>query len=91
MFTKKVMIDLILHEGILAKSQKLFDAYMTLGSSSGKNPKGIAAAALYITANTEGLQRTQKSIASVYQIALYTLQLRIKELRRFAEKHRGVN
>ena len=52
--------------------------------TSGKDPKGIAAAALYISAQKVNHPRTQKEICKVMGISEVTLRSRIKELKSFS-------
>lgn len=51
--------------------------------TSGKDPKGIAAAALYISAQKVNQPRTQKEICKIMGISEVTLRSRIKELKSF--------
>lgn len=53
--------------------------------TSGKDPKGFAAAALYITAKQMEKHRTQKEICEISRISEVTLRTRIKELQSFQE------
>lgn len=48
---------------------------------SGKNPKGIVGAALYLSAKEHNIPRTQNDIADLLNIAQVTLRMRIKELK----------
>ncbi len=52
---------------------------------SGKDPKGIAAAVLYMTSKDNNENRTQKEICSCSNITEVTLRLRIKEISKFIE------
>ncbi|MGV9199428.1 MAG: transcription initiation factor IIB [Promethearchaeia archaeon] len=50
---------------------------------SGKNPKGIVGAALYLSAKQNDVPKTQKDIANRLNIAQVTLRMRIKELKKY--------
>ncbi|MFO8018810.1 MAG: hypothetical protein R6U96_09255 [Promethearchaeia archaeon] len=50
---------------------------------SGKNPKGIVGAALYLSAKQHNIPKTQKDIANNLNIAQVTLRVRIKELQKY--------
>jgi transcription initiation factor TFIIIB Brf1 subunit/transcription initiation factor TFIIB len=52
--------------------------------TSGKDPKGIAAAALYISAQKVNQPRIQKDVCKVTGISEVTLRSRIKDLKSFA-------
>ncbi|MHA1232893.1 MAG: transcription initiation factor IIB [Candidatus Helarchaeota archaeon] len=54
----------------------------------GKDPKGLAAAALYIAARESGEPKSQSLIAKVCGVSEVTLRNRAKEIKKFAEKGR---
>ncbi len=49
----------------------------------GKDPKGIASAAIYLATIASGAKITQKQIADLSQLTEVTLRARVKELRRY--------
>ena len=64
-------------EGITTKIVNAFSANF---STSGKDPKGIVAGALYLASKIKGLEFTQKQIADVVGVTEVTLRSRFKEL-----------
>ncbi|MHA1730338.1 MAG: transcription initiation factor IIB [Promethearchaeota archaeon] len=51
----------------------------------GKDPKGLAAAAIYIAAKQKGEPRTQGEIAKLSRVTEVTLRMRAKDLRTYSE------
>ncbi|MHA1309906.1 MAG: transcription initiation factor IIB [Candidatus Helarchaeota archaeon] len=51
----------------------------------GKDPKGLAAAALYITSKESGISKSQSIISKVCEISEVTLRNRAKEIKKYAE------
>ncbi len=51
---------------------------------AGKDPKGIAAAAIYIASKICNENRTQKEISNLAKVTEVTLRMRVKDLQRFA-------
>ena len=62
-----------------------FDLLKTASSKGlakmGKDPKGIAAAVLYLASKNKGEKRTQTQIASIARITEVTLRTRAKQIR----------
>jgi len=61
-------------------STKIVNAYSERFSTSGKDPKGIVAGAIYLACRMKGLELTQKDIAEVVGVTEVTLRSRYKEL-----------
>ena len=61
-------------------STKIVNAYSKRFSTSGKDPKGIVAGAIYLACRMKGLELTQKDIAEVVGVTEVTLRSRYKEL-----------
>ena len=61
-------------------STKIVNAYSERFSTSGKDPKGIVAGAIYLACRLKGLELTQKDIAEVVGVTEVTLRSRYKEL-----------
>ncbi|MCK5724195.1 MAG: transcription initiation factor IIB [Gammaproteobacteria bacterium] len=61
-------------------STKIVNAYSERFSTSGKDPKGIVAGAIYLACRMKGLELTQKEIAEVVGVTEVTLRSRYKEL-----------
>lgn len=54
-------------------------------NSAGKDPKGIAAAAIYIGSKMCNEARTQKEISALANVTEVTLRMRVKDLQRYAD------
>lgn len=52
--------------------------------SAGKDPKGIAAAAIYLGSKICSEHKTQKEISSLAKVTEVTLRMRVKDLQKFA-------
>jgi len=61
-------------------STKIVNAYSERFSTSGKDPKGIVAGAIYLACRMKELELTQKDIAEVVGVTEVTLRSRYKEL-----------
>ncbi len=61
-------------------SAKIVNAYSERFSTSGKDPKGIVAGAIYLACRMKGLELTQKDISEVVGVTEVTLRSRYKEL-----------
>lgn len=69
-----------LDPNIEINSIKIVNAYSERFSTSGKDPKGIVAGAIYLACRMKGLELTQKRIAEVVGVTEVTLRSRYKEL-----------
>ncbi|MHA1391782.1 MAG: transcription initiation factor IIB, partial [Promethearchaeota archaeon] len=61
-------------------STKIVNVYSERFSTSGKDPKGIVAGAIYLACRMKELELTQKDIAEVVGVTEVTLRSRYKEL-----------
>ncbi|TFH31381.1 MAG: hypothetical protein E4G98_00125 [Promethearchaeota archaeon] len=68
----------------------LYTAKKSGMSRIGKDPKGIAAAVLYLAAKDTSEKRTQTNIASVARITEVTLRTRAKQIWQYANRHAPV-
>jgi len=69
----------------------LFTAKKSGMSRIGKDPKGIAAAVLYLAAKDTSEKRTQTNIASIARITEVTLRTRAKQIWQYANRHAPVS
>ena len=53
-------------------------------NSVGKDPKGIAAAAIYLASKISNENRTQKEISNLAKVTEVTLRMRVKDLQKYA-------
>jgi transcription initiation factor TFIIB len=72
--------NLNLNHEILEIATKIVNTFSTKFSTSGKDPKGIVAGAIYLACRIKDLELTQRQIADVVGITEVTLRSRFKEL-----------
>ncbi len=72
--------NLKLNHEIEETATKIVNTFSAKFSTSGKDPKGIVAGALYLACKIKGLELTQKQIADVVGVTEVTLRSRFKEL-----------
>ena len=75
-FISALELDLEIEELV----RKILNAYKTNISTSGKDPKGIVAGALYLACKIKRFNMTQKKIADTVGVTEVTLRSRYKEL-----------
>ena len=64
-------------------ARKILDDARKLGMMGGKNPNGLAAAAIYIACKRHKVPKTQREIANAADITELILRQRKKELEKF--------
>ena len=74
------IVNLKLNHEIEETATKIVNAFSAKFSTSGKDPKGIVAGALYLACKIKGLNLTQKQISDVVGVTEVTLRSRFKEL-----------
>lgn len=72
--------DLDIPQNMLTATRKLVEVLNKSGISVGKNPHGVAAAALYIIGKIRGVGKTQKDFSIVSQVTEVTIRQRTKEI-----------
>jgi len=72
--------NLNLNHEVEETATKIVNAFSSNFSTSGKDPKGIVAGALYLACKIKGLELTQKQIADIVGVTEVTLRSRFKEL-----------
>jgi len=72
--------DLQLNNEVEGIATKIVNTFASNFSTSGKDPKGIVAGALYLACRIKGLDLTQKQIADIVGVTEVTLRSRFKEL-----------
>jgi transcription initiation factor TFIIB len=72
--------NLKLNHEVEETATKIVNTFSAKFSTSGKDPKGIVAGAIYLACKLKGLELTQKQIAEVVGITEVTLRSRFKEL-----------
>lgn len=79
-FVYRIASALSLSEDVVVDAIKIIMEAKKRGVSSGKDPSGLAAAALYLAALRHGYRRTQKEIAHVAGVTEVTVRNRYKEI-----------
>ncbi len=79
-FISRFCADLELSGRVQKKACELIDQASAKAITAGKDPTGLAAAAIYITGILEGERRTQRRIAEVAHVTEVTIRNRYKEL-----------
>jgi len=77
----RFIVDLELGHEIENLTKKIVNTFTSNFATSGKDPKGIVAGALYIACKKKGLEITQQKIADTVGITEVTLRSRYKELK----------
>ncbi|NVM16415.1 MAG: transcription initiation factor IIB [Candidatus Lokiarchaeota archaeon] len=75
-----LIAELQLNHEVEETAKKIVNTFSANFSTSGKDPKGIVAGALYLACKLKGLDLTQKQIADVVRVTEVTLRSRYKEL-----------
>ncbi|MEM3948560.1 MAG: transcription initiation factor IIB, partial [Zestosphaera sp.] len=63
-----------------AKAREILEQAKSTGITAGKDPAGVAAAAVYIAARLCGIKKTQKDIAQVAGVTEVTVRNRYREI-----------
>lgn len=79
-FIYRLASSLNLPEQVVVDAIKIVMEAKKRGVSSGKDPSGLAAAALYLAALKHGFRKTQKEIAQVAGVTEVTVRNRYKEI-----------
>lgn len=79
-FVPRIAHALGLSGNVVKTAIELLNKARETGVTGGKDPAGLAAAAIYIACETLGEKRTQKEIASVVGVTEVTVRNRYKEL-----------
>ncbi len=79
-FIPKFTNELKLSENVAQKANEILRKAKCLGFIAGKDPTGLAAAAIYIASLMTGEKRTQKEIALIANITEVTVRNRYKDL-----------
>ncbi len=72
-------------ERIQTLANRILEMAKKYGLTAGKDPSGLAAAAVYMAAQSLGVKKTQKEVASVAGVTEVTVRNRYKELSKISE------
>ncbi len=79
-YVPKIVEQLRLGGEIQREALKILEEAKKKGLTAGKDPAGLAAAAVYIASLLKGEVRTQKEVAQAAQVTEVTVRNRYKEL-----------
>ncbi|MCS7099742.1 MAG: transcription initiation factor IIB [Sulfolobales archaeon] len=79
-YVPRIVSALGLSGRVAKKAVELLEEARKLGITAGKDPTGVAAAAVYAAAQMLGIRRTQKDIAAVVGVTEVTVRNRYREL-----------
>ncbi|MCE4603214.1 MAG: transcription initiation factor IIB [Desulfurococcales archaeon] len=79
-FVYRIASALNLPDPVVVEAIKIVKEARKRGLTAGKDPSGLAAAAVYLAALKHGLRKTQKEVASVAGVTEVTVRNRYKEI-----------
>ncbi|MCE4603973.1 MAG: transcription initiation factor IIB family protein [Aeropyrum sp.] len=79
-FVYTIANALALPESVAIEAIKIIDQARRKGLTAGKDPGGLAGAAVYLAALKQGIRKTQKEIAQVVGVTEVTIRNRYKEI-----------
>ncbi len=79
-FVDRIATALGLPETVIAEAKKIVKMAKEEGLTAGKDPSGLAAAAVYLAALMKGQRKTQKEVAQVAGVTEVTVRNRYKEI-----------
>jgi len=86
-YLRRFVSELGLQPSLASSSESLVEELNRLGLQvEGKDPKGLAAALIYVAARKIGIHKTQTEIARIAKITEVTLRTRTKEILALLEK-----
>ncbi|GAB6148014.1 transcription initiation factor IIB [Stetteria hydrogenophila] len=80
LYVSRIASALGLPEDVQAAAMRIIEIAKKYGLTAGKDPGGLAAAAVYMAAQKKGYKKTQKEVASVSGVTEVTVRNRYKEL-----------
>lgn len=86
-YLRRFASDLDLDEAVIQRAQALLDSGQQSNLYSGRNPVGMAAAALYAAGKIENVDITQREVSNVVDMSTVTIRNRYQELLEAAEIH----
>jgi transcription initiation factor TFIIB len=63
------------------KASYIFNDIIQRGLCNGKDPKGFAAAVLYLVVKEEKINKTQKEVAEAAKVTEVTIRSRVKDIK----------
>ena len=79
-FVHRIASALNLPDYVVVDAIKIVKKVRKLGLTAGKDPSGLAAAAVYLAALKHGLRKTQKEVAQIAGVTEVTVRNRYKEI-----------
>ena len=88
-FVHRIASALDLPEQVVVEAIRIVKKVRKLGLTAGKDPSGLAAAAVYLAALKFGLRKTQKEVAQVAGVTEVTVRNRYKEIEKVVKINGG--
>ncbi len=79
-YAYQICTKLNLPEEVAAQATRILKIAKELGATMGREPVGVAAAAVYMACNEMGIHRTQRELAQAAEVTEVTVRNRYKEL-----------
>ncbi len=90
-YVNRITSELGLPESVAAEAIKIVRMAREAGITAGKDPSGVAAAAVYIAAIKQGFRKTQKDVASKAGVTEVTVRNRYKEMVQYIKEKLGID
>jgi len=90
-FVSHITSELGLPDTVEAEAIKIVRLAKEAGITAGKDPSGVAAAAVYIAAIKQGYRKTQKDVASKAGVTEVTVRNRYKEIVQYIKDKLGID
>ena len=90
-FVSQITSELGLPDSVAAEAVKIVRLAKEAGITAGKDPSGVAAAAVYIAAIKQGFRKTQKDVASKAGVTEVTVRNRYKEIVQYIKDKLGID
>jgi len=90
-FVSQITSELGLPDSVAAEAVRIVRLAREAGITAGKDPNGVAAAAVYIAAIKQGFRKTQKDVASKAGVTEVTVRNRYKEIVQYMKDKLGVD
>ncbi len=86
LYVSRIASALGLPEDVQAGAMRIIEIAKKYGLTAGKDPSGLAAAAVYMAAQKKGYKKTQKEVANVAGVTEVTVRNRYKEIMKILKK-----
>lgn len=90
-FVSQITSELGLPDSVAAEAVRIVRLAREAGITAGKDPNGVAAAAVYIAAIKQGFKKTQKDVANKAGVTEVTVRNRYKEIVQYMKDKLGID